>query len=249
MKWNAARQPGPRSLASLGMTFLMILLPAAKAQAQVGHPPGASPYRDIRKGHTFTGFAGYVGGSGGRFQIGPHDGAVFGIRYDIRTASAIQLGLQLSRADLDRLIVDPFVELANRVSGPVKQTVTFAELDLQFNLTGGKTWRRLAPFVGAGVGLTFASGTPADTSDFNFGKKIYFAPHAGLRLFVTPRLHLRAEGRVTFWKLKYPASFTREPPLEPGTAASPNAVITDGRTEEWTTGSWLQAGLAYSFSP
>jgi hypothetical protein len=240
-----------RSSAALGTVLWLVLAFCleTRVQAQVGHPPAGSPYRDIRKGHTITGLGGYLGGSGGRFEIGPHDGPAFGIRYDIRTGSAIQMGLSLARADLDRLIVNPFVVLENRVSGPVKQTVTFAELDLQFNVTGGKSWRRLAPFAGAGIGLTFASGTPTDTSGFNFGKKIYFAPHAGLRLFITQRLHLRTEARVTFWKMKYPASFTREPPDEPGTVENPNAVISDGRTEEWITGSWLQAGLGYSFSP
>jgi hypothetical protein len=248
---STRRWPIPWLRALLGMSAvtLLTILHGSTAYAQVGHPPGHSPYRDIFKGHTFTPIGGYIGGSGGRFEIGPHDGSVFGFRYDIRTASAIQMGLQLARADLDRLIVNPFVVLENRVSGPVKQTVTFAEVDLQFNITGGKTWHGLAPFVGAAGGLTFASGTPADTSDFNFGKKIYFAPHAGLRLFLTQRLHLRADARVTFWKLKYPASFEREPPDQPGTADHPNAVITDGRTEEWITGSWLQAGLGYSFSP
>ena len=41
-----------------------------------------------------------------------------------------------------------------------------------------------------------------------------------------------------------------EPPLEPGTPPDhSNAVITDGRTNEWTASSWLQVGLGYSFSP
>ena len=221
------------------------MLCPALASAQVGHPPGRSPYRDIPKGHTLTGFAGLFGGSGGRFGIAPHDGTVFGLRYDIRTASPIQMGLLLARGNLERLIVDPFVELENRVSGPVDQTVSFLELDLQLNLTGGKTWHRLAPFVGAGVGLTFPSGTPADTSGFELGKKIYLAPHAGFRLFITDRLHLRTDARVIFWKLSYPASFTREPTLEPDSPP----VIDDGRVSEWTTSSWLQAGLGFSFSP
>jgi hypothetical protein len=228
--------------------WLLLGLPLA-ARAQVGHPPGASPYHDIRRGHSFTPLAGYFGGDGGRFAIAPHSGAIYGFRYDIRSASAVEIGLGFARGSLDRLIVDPFVELANRVSGPVKQTVTFAELDLQFNLTGGKTWHRLAPFVGAGAGLTFPSGTAADTSDFELGHKIYFAPSAGVRIFLTDRLHLRGEARTTFWKLKYPASFTQEPPLEPGTISSPNAVITDGNLSEWTTSSWLQVGLGYTFSP
>jgi hypothetical protein len=127
----------------------------------------------------------------------------------------------------------------------VDQTVSFAEVNLQFNVTGGKTWHRLAPFVGVGGGITFPSGTAADTSGFELGHKIYFAPHAGFRFFLTDRLHLRTDARVLFWKLNYPASFTRVPPDEP--EAPP--VITDGNTSEWTTSSWLQAGLGFSFSP
>jgi hypothetical protein len=219
------------------------------ALAQVGHPPNASPFHDIRRGHTITPVGGYFSGDGGRFGIAPHSGPIYGFRYDIRTATPLEMGLGFARGTLDRLIVDPFVELVNRVSGPVQQTVTFVEFDLQFNLTGGKSWHRLAPFVGAGAGLTFPSGTAADTSGFKFGHKLYFAPGAGLRIFLTDRLHLRGEARTTFWKVKYPPSFTEEPALEPGTTDNPNAVITDGNVSEWTTSSWLQVGLGYSFSP
>lgn len=230
--------------------LLLAALAPARASAQVGHAPESSPYHDIRKGHTFTVTGGYFGGSGGRFEIGPHDGAVYGFRYDIRSSSPVQIGLGFARAHLDRLIVDPFVELANRVSGPVRQTVTFAEANLQLNLTGGKSWHGLAPFVGAGVGATFPSGTPADTSRFELGHKIYLAPNAGFRFFITDRIHLRAEARAVFWKLKYPTTFQDEPALEPGNPPeSSNAVITDGRLNEWTTSSWLQVGLGYSFSP
>lgn len=220
----------------------------ARAEAQVGHDPGKSPFHDIRKGHTFTPTFGQFGGSGGEFGIGPHDGRVYGFRYDLRTGSTVQLGLGFARADLKRLIVDPFVELANRVSGPVDQTVSLAEVNLQFNVTGGKTWHRLAPFLGTGLGLTFPTSTPGDTSRFKLGHKLYLAPFTGMRLFVTDRLSLRGEARVVFWKLKYPTTFQNEPALEPGTPDAPNAVITDGRLNEWTNSSWLLVGLGYSFS-
>ena len=223
---------------------------ATPALAQVGHKPESSPYRDIRKGHTITALYGHFGGNGGRFGIAPHDRPVYGLHYDLRSGSTIQVGLGVARGKLQRLIVNPFVELANRVSGPVDQTVTFAELNIQFNLTGGKTWHRLAPFVNVGTGVTFPTSTPADTSKFEFGKKIYLAPSAGFRVFLTDRLHLRGEARAVFWKLKYPSTFTAEPPLQPGNPPDhSNAVITDGNTSEWTSSSWLQVGLGYSFSP
>jgi hypothetical protein len=236
------------------MTVCALVLAAAalapsSAFAQVGHEPRSTPYRDIRKGHTFTATYGQFGGSGGRFGIGPHDGPIYGFRYDVRTGSTVQFGLGFARGDLERLIVDPFVELANRVSGPVSQTVTFGEVNLQFNLTGGKTWHRLAPFVGTGVGMTFPSGTPADTSRFELGHRIYLAPYAGVRIFLADRLSLRGEARAAFWKLKYPSTFEDEPALEPGNPPdNSNAVITDGRVNEWTTSSWLLVGLGYSFS-
>lgn len=239
--------PKVRRLLPLALGSLIAAVPAVSAQ--VGHTPSSSPYRDIRRGHTVTVFGGQIGGAGGRFGIGPHEGPVFGARYDIRTSRALQLGIGASRGTLERMIVDPFVQLNRRTTGPVDQGVTFLEFDLQFNVTGGKTWHRLAPFVGTGGGLAFAGGTAADTSDFKFGRKFFFVPHAGVRVFLTRRLHLRAEARSAFWKLSYPVTFQLEPPLQPGTGGVSNAVITDGRTNEWVTTTWLQVGLGFGFSP
>src|SRR6478752_5566671 len=81
------------------------------AAAQVGHPPSHSPYTDIRRGHTLTFLGGHLDGDGGQFAIGPHDGSVFGARYDIRTSRPLQLGIGILHSELDRLIVDPFVQL------------------------------------------------------------------------------------------------------------------------------------------
>ena len=247
------RRFGPLPFASLRVRVtiafgLAMALLTTTALAQVGHSPQSSPYRDIRKGHTFTATGGYFSGDGGEFGIGPHSGAIIGARYDIRTASTIQIGIGVAHGSLDRFIVNPFVRLANRRSGPVSQSVTFAELNLQFNVTGGKSWRRIAPFVGAGGGIALASGTPADTSRFEFGRKFYLAPNVGVRLFLSDRLHLRAEARATFWKLNYPTTFQQEPVEEPGTLENPNAVIPGNNLSEWTSSSWLLAGLGYSFS-
>jgi hypothetical protein len=242
-----------RSLAALGIGFWWALgclaVGAAPLSGQVGHPPSSSPYRDIRRGHTVTLTGGYFSGDGGDFNIGPHDGSVFGLRYDIRTSRTIQLGLGLSRGNLQRFIVNPFVQLVNRRSGPVDQSVTFAELDVQMNVTGGKTWHRIAPYVQLTGGLAIAGDTPADTSRFDFGKKLYLAPAAGFRFFLTQRLHLRAEARAIFWKLNYPTTFQSEPVEEPGTPGNSNAVITGTSLTQWATSSWLQAGLGYSISP
>jgi hypothetical protein len=210
-------------LASLGVTLALALLAPRALLAQVGHPPGSSPYRDIPKGHTFTPFAAFFAGDGGRFGVAPHNGQVYGFRYDIRTGSTIQMGLLVGHGQMERLILDSLVA-GGLVTGLVNQSTTFVEAGLQLNLTGGKTWNRLAPFIGAGIGLAFAEDTPADRGVFELGTKFYFAPHAGLRLFLTDRIHLRGDARVLFWKLSYPNS------------------------SEWDTSGWYQAGLGFGFS-
>jgi hypothetical protein len=206
------------------VTLALALLAPRALLAQVGHPPGSSPYRDIPKGHTFTPFAAFFAGDGGRFGVAPHNGQVYGFRYDIRTGSTIQMGLLLGHGQMERLILDSLVAGEESVTGTVNQSTTFVEADLQLNLTGGKTWNRLAPFIAAGIGLAFAEDTPADRGVFELGTKFYFAPHAGLRLFVTDRIHLRGDARVMFWKLNYP------------------------NTSEWDTSGWYQAGLGFGFS-
>jgi len=246
--------PGFTRIARLGAALLVLccsLTPIFRgtAYAQVGTPPQSSPYRDIRPGHTLTPTGGYFSGDGGDFGIGPHSGPLLGLRYDVRTSRAVQFGFGVTIGDLQRFIVNPFVTLANRKTGPVDQSVTFLDLALQLNMTGGKSWHRVAPFIGLGGGLAIASSTPADTSGFDFGNEFYLTPGIGFRLFLSQRLHLRAEARATFWKLDYPTTFTQEPVEEPGTPGNPNAVITRGSLAEWTSSSWLSAGLGYSFSP
>jgi len=205
-------------------------LAASPLAGQVGYAPEKSPFRDIRKGHTITAVAGYFGGSGGRFAVGPHNGTVFGGRYDIRTGGTIQLGLGVSYGTFERAIVDSFVSLTEPRFSSVGQSVTLADLTVQFNLTGGKSWHRLAPFVGASVGIAFAGETQSDTTRYDFGNEFYLAPAAGFRFFLNDRIHLKSEIRAIFWKLDYPA-------------------IDRTDFSEWLLSPWIQVGLGYSFSP
>lgn len=233
-----------RTLPSTVAILLPLLAPLAAA-AQVGHAPGASPYRDIIDAHSITPVAGYFAGGGGKFGIGAHNGMTYGLRYDLRAGKTVQFGFSGARGSLDRFIVDPFVALARRRSGPVDQTTTFADVSVQLNLSGGKTWHGLAPFTGVTLGVAFGEDLAADTSGYEFGSKFYVAPQLGTRFFLTRNLHLRAEVRGVFWKVNYPTSFGVEPPEEPGTPELPNAVIPDGKFDEWTLNPWFQLGLGY----
>lgn len=224
--------------------LLTLLLAAAvpPAAAQVGHDPARSPYRHLRFTQFISAQGGWFGGAGGELGIAPHRGTIAGLRYDFLSASALSLGLAVSRGDLERLIVDADDPVATRVTGPFPQRVTVLEGILQFTLTGGKTWNRLAPYLSGGAGLTLSESTPRDTSGFKFGTKLTVTPGIGTRLFLSDRLFLRFEARVVFWQLSYPDSYREPPAREP--AAAP-VRLSAGK--EWTTNGWYQIGIAYAF--
>jgi hypothetical protein len=231
-------------LAPLALAALAAASPLA---AQVGNDPATSPYRELPFGNAITVHGGWFGGSGGRLEVGPHNGPVYGARFQLRNNRFLSLGVGLSQANLERRVLDPFVEVANRDKGIVDQNVTIIEGILQFNLTGAKSWRRLAPFAGFAGGVAFASDTPADTSGYRFGTKFQFAPFAGLRIAPTPRLNLRLEARANVWKLNYPESYSEEPPLQPGTPDAPNAILVDGSIAEWVLSPWYLVGISWYF--
>lgn len=224
---------------------LMTLAPAV-ARSQVGHEPRHSPFRDIERGKSFTAVVGYFGGNGGSVGVGPHSGITYGLRFDVKVSNTFNFGFSLTSAQLERLIIDPSDSVAKRVSGPVDQSVIMVDAAAIFNLTGPKSWNRLAPYLGADVGVAVAEKTAADSSGFDFGTKIMLAPVFGTRVMLGQRIHFRFEGRFNFWKISYPSSFNQEPILDPGTPDAPNAVLPDKRNE-WSVSPWFTAGLAFSF--
>ncbi len=228
----ASRESMSRPLVLVLVLVLVLTSPRSLA-AQVGHAPASSPYRDIEQGSSITLTGGRFLGNGGDVGVGPNDGLTFGGRFDFRAGRALSVGLGVSYAQLERLIVDPFED---QVRGPVDQAVVFAEALITLNLTGGKTWNGFAPFVGLVGGLGFAESVPADTSGYNLGTKFFFAPTAGTRVFFGRRVHVRAEFRANFWRLNYPPSF-----LE-----GPDPVIITGQDSEWDLSPWIVFGIGYT---
>ena len=215
---------------------------APTAVAQVGHDPSNSPYQTLKYGQFVGLAAGYFNGNGGAIGVAPHQGEVLGFRYDFLGANTMTLGLSASYGRLQRDIVDAYKPIQTGRSGPVDQSVLFTELIFQFNLTGGKTWHGLDPYVSAGMGLAIVSPTPADTSGFKFRTKATLTPGIGARYFLNDRLFLRVEARTTFWQISYPAAYRASPALDP---TKPPAIT--GGAKEWVTNGWYQIGLSYAF--
>jgi hypothetical protein len=229
----------------------LVLVCATPLAAQVGHDPGRSPYRDIPKGKSITFMAGDIGGDGGRIGVGPHHGKSYGGRLDLRISGPIQFGLGFSQAKLDRFVVSADDSVATRKDGPVKQTLTMIEGTLQFNITGRKSWHRLAPYLSGTFGWARGSSLPtsvADSSGYKFGSKIFLAPGIGMRVILTDNFQLRLDARQLFWKLKYPLSYTQDPAAQPSPNGDlANAVLPDGKREQWEGGPEFRLGLGFAF--
>lgn len=222
-------------------------LPVSVASAQVGHDPSRSPYRDLVHGSLLVPQATAFRGAGGVLGIVPHNGQLFGFRAEIGANRPVQIGLEFATGTLERLIVDADDPVATRVTGPVDQKLTLAGLNVMLNLTGAKTWRGLSPYVGGGAGVGFSPRVAADTSGWNYGRRFYFAPTVGVRVFLTRSVLLRAEARTHFAQVRYPESYREEPSKDPGTNDAPNAVLASGRIKEWVTSGVYTVGIGFPF--
>ncbi|HEU5217954.1 MAG TPA: outer membrane beta-barrel protein [Gemmatimonadales bacterium] len=229
-------------LRRLTLAALLSVSVVSSARAQVGHDPAHSPYRTLRYGQFIGLNAGYFRGDGGQIGVAPHNGATVGLRYDFLGSGTISVGLAGSYARLERFIVDKNKPIETGKTGPFTQNTTLLEGILQFNLTGGKTWHGLAPYVSAGIGLALAAKLPADTSGFKFRTKGALTPALGARVFITPRLFLRLEARSTFWQVSYPGVYRVPPTSDPS-----KPPVVSGPGKEWVTSGWYTIGLSYAF--
>jgi hypothetical protein len=221
-----------------------VLLPASLA-AQVGHDPARSPYRAIPHRSSLEGIGGYLGGSGGKLGIGPAGGWVMGLRYEMRLTGPTDASLSLTRGTFDRLVPNPNSPADSQLTGPVNQSVIFVEAGLKILMTGDKTWNRLAPYIGATLGLGFGSGVPADSSGYKYNAKFITGPLAGWRFYPGGGLTMRVEGRLVFWRLRYPSNFFQNPARRPT-----DPPMLDPNVEpdtDWTAHPIVLVGLGWAF--
>ena len=154
--------------------------------AQVGHDPSKSPYRDILYDQNLTAYASYFDGSGGTLGIGVHDGWMYGIRFQLRANRFISFGLggelrPRPRAQRHRPVRGGRPPIAS--PGPVQIHVWIPEGLLQFNFTANKSWHRIAPYAGIGLGAGFSSTAPND-SIYRSSVRFVFTPYAGTRIYL-----------------------------------------------------------------
>src|SRR5438132_4747336 len=180
-------------------------IPTVNLSAQVGHNPATSPYRDIalHPGPMF--FVGHLGADRGNVGVGTSNAITYGARYELPAGRVVQFQFTGAYLPGDRFLVNPYADSnsASRRSGPVKSDLLQVEIGMQLRLTGGKTWRGLAPFVGTGLGLISELNAAADTSGYRFGTKFTIAFVSGVRWYPARRVTVTGDLRALFWRLKF----------------------------------------------
>lgn len=219
------------------LLLLFVLAAATPAFAQVGHPPDQSPYRDIPKKLSLTALGGYIGGSGGTLGLGPHDGPVYGGRFGIAVSGPLELSLSVEHADLQGRLVYRGLDGKLALGGNIPSPVWMFETDVQYTITGAKTWHHLAPYIGGGIGYAWRTSSTVSGDAFDFGGRFYWAPYAGTRIYVNSRSFLRAEIRGAFWRLAYPPPYYEDI----------NGILQSYAINNYLSNVWYQFGVGYSF--
>lgn len=217
--------------------------------AQVGVDPAHSPYRDILHGNGWTVLYGHIGGDGGPLRQSPNSGAIVGLRYDVRFSRLLGGFVSLTRMSTTRTYLAHDDSVATRFHQQLDQPVWTPEVGIQMNLSGAKTWHHVAPFVAVALGIASSSDVKGDTSGFSFGTKLALTPSGGANVYLSERVHLRLEGQLIYWKMKYPSNWLDEPAKQPSVAGQPTTAPVPDITalDDWVHTPALRVGLGFSF--
>ena len=213
--------------------------------AQVGHDPAHSPYQDIILRSSPVLFFGHLSADRGRAGVGISNARTFGARYEIPAGRSLLFQFTAAYLEGDRFVIDPRADSTSpeRRTGPVPAAIAITDVGILLRLTGGKTWRGIAPYAGVGIGLAYdvRSGRDTTRSEYRFGTKFVLNGATGVRWYPARRLMVDADLRAQFWRLRYPVSF--HTPATDGSRVVPlSQPLTD-----WTLHPWISLGIGWIF--
>ena len=222
-------------------------IPTVQLTAQVGQNPEHSPYHDVTLRSTPVLFFGHLSADRGRAGAGISNARTLGARWEIPAGRSLIFQFTAAYLDGDRFVIDPLADSTSpqRRTGPVPAAIVITDAGLQLRLTGGKTWRGLAPYLGAGLGLAYdvrpGHDSTTTSSGYKFGTKFVLDGATGLRWYPTSRVMVDANLRAQLWRLKYPVSY--HTPAPDGSRVVP---LTQALTD-WTLHPWISLGIGWIF--
>lgn len=189
---------------------------ATSVEAQVGHLPQNSPYRDLETSQELTFFGGHYRAGKDPIGIAPGDGSMFGARYLVHVGGPAFLMARWSHVNTDRLAIDPTKTGTARQLGRHNVSVNLFDVDLALSLTGQKSFHHIVPVMNIGAGVA-SCGCSVTNDPYTFGTPFAFTFGGGLRWVPGGRFQLTADWNNYLYQLKYPTAYYLAP--TGGTAA------------------------------
>jgi hypothetical protein len=197
-------------------------------EAQVGHLPQNSPYRDLDTSQEFTLFGGRYSAGKDPIAIAPQDGSMFGLRYLVHVGGPAFLMARWSHVNSDRFAIDPTKTGTARQLGKKNVSLNLYDVDLALSLTGQKSFHHIVPVVSVGAGVASCGCTVAN-DPYTFGTPFAFTWGAGLRWIPGGRFQLTADWNHYLYQLKYPTAYYLAP-------TSGSAAVSSGQARSFWKG-------------
>lgn len=222
--------------------FVLAVLAALPLQAQVGHLPERSPYRDLEYRQELSFFGGYFNAQRDPAGVAPRPGVQAGARYEILMGGPASFYARVSGIASERMQIDPAKPAATRQLGVRSVKLLQADVGLTANLTGRKSIWRMVPTISAGLGVLSDLGSRADTGSYKFGTPFAISLGAGVRYAPGGRFQLRVDLTDHLYRIKYPQSYFVS------TAASGAPVLGGSdKGSVWTNNAGITIGASYFF--
>lgn len=233
--------------------FLLAILVSPALPSPVQAQRIASPYEFLDYKKDLGVFAGYLFADKGRAKLGPDDGPLAGIAFNIRVSDPIVITIQGAYFPGKRDIIDPAAEEASqRILGKTDLNLLLLSGRLNLQLTGSRTWHNIAPYLYGGLGIAIETSTspsclPGPTRPtecqlqprerFDYGTS--FLGQIGIGAIWLPgkRLGVRFTVDNSIWKLDTPAGFYDET----------STIFPIPPASDWTNNFQLTAGLFLFF--
>jgi hypothetical protein len=233
-------------LKKLVAVVAFLVVPAcASAQSdgppQVGYPTSRSPFNDLLYRSELTIFGGHFKAGLEPAAVAPTSGPMVGARYEITVGGPAQLYVRGSRVFSERRAIDPTKAPASRVLGVVKVPLYLTDVGISVNLTGQRSYHRVVPSVGLGIGVASTLKSKVENDPYNFGTTFAFSFGGGLRILPTERVQIRIDGGTHMYQIRYPAGYFT-------TTGNNPPVLPSGQEKSfWKSNPSITAGLSYLF--
>jgi hypothetical protein len=224
------------------VTTLACVGVAAPLAAQVGHVPQRSPYIDLEYRQEASLFGGYYNAGTDQAGVAPGSGPMVGLRYDLRLGGPAALTTKLAYVKSERDVIDPRRPADQRiVENNAPWPIYTADVGIALNLTGQRSYRRIVPFVNAGVGVATDFKGSADVGAWRFGTPFALSFGGGVKWVPAGNLQVRADVSDQLYQIKYPNSYY--------IAASDGTSVLGPKdaTSDWTSNIGFSLGVSYLF--